>query len=135
MTNMLKEMNTATLKRLCDRAQELKFNHGPNDRFWREVDPNGRHLVVFWMHHTPRYHLWGDWRNTPDFPWNFNHNNGVNIRARVLCKMKGTMKPTELLCDFDEQDFKALPDLKVKTPKARAEARKQQRRRVARAVQ
>jgi hypothetical protein len=128
MTYTLKEMNTPTLKRLSDHAQELKFDHGPNDCFWQKVDPNGRHLVVFWMRHTPRYHLWGDWRSKPDFPWNFDHNDGVNVRARVLCKMKGTLKPTELLCDFDEQDFMALPDLKVETPKDRARKRRTRRK-------
>jgi hypothetical protein len=130
-TNLMKEMDTSTLKRLCDRAEALKFANGPNDRFWQNVDPNGVHVCAYSFYHSPNLAFW----QGIDHGFNFAHNGGVNIRAIVLCKMKGTMKPTRLLCDFDEQEFKALPDLKVDSPKEWTRKRKKQRGRVARAAQ
>ncbi len=97
-------LTTAQLRRLTDHAEALKFSHGPNKRFWKSVDPRGRHVVAFWFEHRPVLRLW----EGIDHGWNFDHNGGVNVRALLLCKMKGGMKPTELLCDFDWNDFHAL---------------------------
>jgi hypothetical protein len=127
-TSLRKEIDTPTLKRLCDHAQELKFANGPNDRFWQSVDPKGIHVCTESYYHSPNFAFW----QGIDHGFNFAHNNGVNIRAVMLCKMKGSRKPVHLLCDFDEQDFKALPDLNVKTPKERARQRQRRCPRAAR---
>lgn len=103
-------LTTAQLRKLCDHAEELKFSHGPNAKFWKRVDPQGKHLVIFWMPHQPVLALW----NGIDHGWNFAHNNGLNVRARLICKMKGTMEPQDLLCDFDWHDFMAIKEQQKK---------------------
>lgn len=100
-------LDTPTLRRLCANAEKLKFQNGPNKQFWREVDPDGEHVVWFWMRHSPNLAFWGKAVNDPDFPWNFSHNGGVNIRAMVSCQMKNG-KRVELRCDFDQPDWDAL---------------------------
>jgi hypothetical protein len=97
-------LSTTQLRKLCDQALALKFSNGPNERFWREVDPSGVHVVGPWFVHRPRLAFW----NGVDHPWDFTHGGGKNIRALVLCKMRGEPKPTELLCDFDYEAFMAL---------------------------
>jgi hypothetical protein len=101
-------LDTPTLKKLCDNAERLKFHNGPNRKFWEEVDPKGEHVITFAMRHSPNLAMWGDWRSKPDFPWNFDHNGGVNVRAVVSCRMKDGRR-VDLLCDFDQPEFEALP--------------------------
>lgn len=69
------------------------------------MDPNGVHVVGIWFVHRPRLYLW----EGVDHPWNFALGGGKNIRALVLCKMRGKMKPQELLCDFDYEAFMKMP--------------------------
>ena len=98
-------LTTPQLRTLCDQAEDLRFSNGPNSKFWKEVDPNGIHVVGFWFVHQPRLYLW----EGVDHPWDFTHGGGQNIRALVLCKMRGRLKPSELLCDFDHEAFMKLP--------------------------
>jgi hypothetical protein len=97
-------LTTPQLRTLCERAKELKFSHGPSERFWREVDPAGHHLVTAWARHKPSRDFWQGVRHG----WNFAHNNGKNIRATLLCQMKGRPTPSALICDFDLYDFRTL---------------------------
>jgi hypothetical protein len=97
-------LSTAQLRTLCDQAQALKFSNGPNERFWKDVDPRGVHVVALWFVHQPNLALW----EGVDHPWDFQHGGGKNVRALVLCKMRGRLKPTDLLCDFDYDAFMAL---------------------------
>jgi hypothetical protein len=97
-------LTTPQLRQLCDQAEALRFSHGPNARFWQGVDPDGLHVVGFWFTHQPDLALW----EGVDHPWDFMHGGGKNIRALVLCKMRGRMEPVELLCDFDHDAFMAL---------------------------
>lgn len=110
MTGMRKQMTTATLRIICKNAQRLGFSNGPNGRFWRHVDAKGIHVCCESYFHTPNLAMW---RNV-DHPFNFAHNDGVNIRAVVMCKMKGRQDPVYLLCDFDEADFRKLDDIPAK---------------------
>lgn len=96
-------LNTSELKAMCSLAERRKFSHGPNDRFWHEVDPAGQHFVGMWFVHKPCFALW---RGVPH-PWDFTVGGGRNIRATVLCKMKNRREPVFLLCDFDLEDWTA----------------------------
>jgi hypothetical protein len=97
-------LSTAQLKALCDQAEALGFATGPNLRFWKDVDPSGFHVAGQWFRHRPCLAMWKGVKHS----FNFDHNGGVNIRALVLCKMKGKIEPHLLLCDFDEKQFVAL---------------------------
>lgn len=102
-----KTFDTATLKSLCDTAIRLKFDHGPDAEFWDHVHPDGEHVVTFWMRHSPCLQFWGTAVDHPDFPWDFSHNGGVNIRACVSCEMKNGRR-VDLLCDFDQEEFEKV---------------------------
>lgn len=97
-------LTTTQLKVLCDRAEALRFSTGPNERFWEDVDPNGRHVAGQWFRHWRCLEMWKGMTH----PFNFDHNGGVNIRALVFCKMTGRVEPTLILCDFDEPQFITL---------------------------
>ena len=97
-------LTTAQLKALCDRAEALGFANGPDERFWQDVDPNGRHVAGDWFRHRPYLEFW----QGVEHSFNFDHNGGVNIRAVVLCKLRGRVMPVTLRCDFDEPQFMGL---------------------------
>ena len=101
---------TGQLRKLCDQAEALRFSHGPDATFWNQVDPNGFHHVAFWFVHQPNLALW----KGVDHPWDFTHGGGRNIRALVLCQMRGKTKQQELLCDFDYEAFLAIPGIRRK---------------------
>lgn len=105
-TEMVKKMDTPTLRQMCDHALRLKFSNGPNGRFWADVDPDGVHVSAHSWYHRPCVEFWESIAHEFDF----SHNDGVNIRALVLCKMRGRAEPTCVLCDFDADDFEALPE-------------------------
>lgn len=106
-------LNTAQLRQLCDQAEALRFCHGPNAKFWEDVDPDGFHVTAQAFVHQPILDLW----EGVDHPWDFSHGGGKNIRTLVLCKMRGRMEPLELLCEFDYEAYMALVR---KTRKAKA---------------
>lgn len=103
-------LTTAQLRVLCDQAEVLRFSNGPNATFWNQVDPNGFHHVEFCFVHRPNLALW----NGVDHPWDFAHGGGKNIRAFLLCQMRGKTKRQELLCDFDYEAFVAMPGIRRK---------------------
>ncbi len=103
-------LTTPQLRTLCDQAEALRFSNGPNDKFWKQVDPNGFHVVELWFVHQPCLAFWEGVQHE----WNFSHGGGKNIRALVLCKMLGRIKPCVLKCDFDHDAFMALPRIVVK---------------------
>lgn len=94
-------LTTPQLRRLCDQAEAIRFSNGPNARFWTEVDPNGFHVVGFWFVHQPCLAFW----EGVDHRWDFTHGGGRNIRAEVMCKMRGRLEPVYLKCDFDHEAF------------------------------
>ena len=110
-------LTTPQLRKLCDQAEALRFSNGPHARFWKEVDPTGVHIVGLWFVHQPNLALW----EGVDHPWDFAHGGGKNIRALVLCKMRGRRKPCELKCDFDYEVFMKLPR---KSSRGRSRVRK-----------
>lgn len=97
-------LTTPHLRTLCDQAEALRFSNGPNEKFWKEVDPNGHHVVELWFVHQPVLAFWEGVQHE----WDFSHGGGRNIRALVLCKMRGRMKPCVLKCDFDHDAFMKL---------------------------
>lgn len=97
-------LSTAQLKKLCDQAERLHFDRGPNAKFWEDVDPCGHHVTDFWFVHRPVLAMWKGVKH----PWNFEHGGGKNIRASILCKMRGKKEPAYLICDFDHDAFMAL---------------------------
>jgi hypothetical protein len=99
-------LTTPQLRKLCDQAEALRFSNGPKSKFWEDVDPDGEHVVGLWFPHRPCLQFW----EGVDHPWDFTHGGGKNIRALVLCKMRGSIKPCELLCDFDYEAFMALAE-------------------------
>lgn len=107
-------LSTTQLRKLCDQAETLKFSNGPNEQFWDQVDPSGVHVVSVWFVHRPNLAMW----RGVDHPWNINHGGGKNIRAILLCKMRGKSKPAHLLCDFDFDAFMALVENARKLTKA-----------------
>jgi len=104
-------LTTPQLRTLCDQAEALRFSNGPNERFWQQVDSNGHHVVEIWFVHQPSLAFWEGVQHE----WDFSHGDGKNIRALVLCKMRGRLKPCVLKCDFDYAAFMKLPRHKVKT--------------------
>ena len=78
-------LTTPQLRKLSKHSQELKFSHVPIARFWRNVDPSGKHLVSYWFGHQPVMEMW----QGIDHGWNFAHNNGLNVRAILLCNDEG----------------------------------------------
>ena len=107
-------LTTIQLRKLCDQAEALAFSNGPNDTFWKEVDPDGLHVVEIWFVHQPNLAFWEGVQHE----WDFTHGGGKNIRALVLCKMRGRKKPCVLKCDFDYEAFMKLPRI-VRTIKKR----------------
>jgi hypothetical protein len=103
-------LTTPQLRRLCDQAEALRFSNGPNAGFWKEVDPKGFHVVALWFVHQPIFAFW----EGVDHPWDFTHGGGKHIRAMVLCKMRGRMRPCELKCDFDYEAFMKLPRTSIR---------------------
>jgi hypothetical protein len=97
-------LSTQRLRQLCEHAEQLKFATGPSEKFWTLVKPDGRHVCFLWSEHRPKLWLW----QGIDHGFNFDHNNGVNIRAMLLCEMKGTKEPGILRCDFDWHDWQAV---------------------------
>lgn len=101
-------LTTAQLRRLCEEAESLQFANGPNERFWKAVDPDGRHVVDLWMEHRPFLASW----EGIDHGFNFEHNGGLNIRAMVVARMKrnrsGQDRTVYLKCDFDHDSFMAI---------------------------
>lgn len=100
---MNKIMSTEQLRALCNRANDLKFANGPNATFWKEVERWGRHVIVLAFRHSPSLRMW----EGVDHGFNFEHNNGVNVRALVACQMKKGTQAT-ILCDFDEEQYLAF---------------------------
>ena len=76
-------------------------------QFWQQVDPNGFHVVEIWFLHQPNLAFW----EGIEHEWDFTHGGGKNIRALVLCKMKGKLEPCLLKCDFDYEAFTKLTKL------------------------
>lgn len=103
-------LTTPQLRTLCDQAEMLKFSNGPNDKFWEQVDPDGMHVVGIWFVHQPCLALWEGVQHK----WNFSHGGGKNIRALVLCKMRGKERLLVLKCDFDHEAFMKLPRRSIK---------------------
>jgi hypothetical protein len=108
-TGLEKLLTTDDLRRLLKRSRALNFSHVPDSRFDRDLDPDGFHISVTSWYHSPDLQFWN--RAGIKHDWNFAHNGGVNVRAVVLCKMRGRTEPAELMFDFDQHDFEALPDV------------------------
>ena len=89
-------LTTVQLRELCDQAEALNFANGPNARFWETVDPNGIHVVTIWFVHRPNLPMW----KGVDHNFDFTHGGGKNIRALLLCKMRGKKKPSRLPLRF-----------------------------------
>lgn len=119
-------LTTPQLRTLCDQAEKLKFSNGPNEYFWQNVDPNGFHVVEIWFVHQPNLAFWEGITHE----WVFTHGGGKNIRALVLCKMRGRKKPCVLKCDFDCEAFMRLPRTSIKV-RSRRKARRNLHRKAA----
>jgi hypothetical protein len=91
--NMTVVLPTAQLRKLCDHAEALGLPEGPNAKFWNEVDEEGRHVVSF---------------NYPRTGIVTFASGKEAVRAMILCKMRGRLRPQGLLCDFDQDDFSTL---------------------------
>src|SRR4051794_18663385 len=96
-----KLLDTPALKKLLEHSRQLHFDRLPGKKFWRRVDPNGRHVVTFAFRHRPNLAMW----RGVEHPFDFSHNGGVNVRAIVLTKLKGKRQPQEIVVDFDEKDY------------------------------
>jgi len=76
-------VNTKQFKRICKRAEKWGATQGPNEAFWKLIDPMGFHVL----------------KAAP-------HGSSVGVvRTIALCKVKGTKQPEMLIVDVLAKDW------------------------------
>lgn len=83
----LRVVSTQQLRKIVRRSDKAGLSNLPNDLFWSEIDPNGKHVLNVMPHR-------GEFRF---------------VRTFAMCKTKSGTGPAELWIDVTADDWERLP--------------------------
>jgi hypothetical protein len=88
-TRTYKVLDTATLVKANKKAVELEQNRWVDEEFLDMLDPDGTHVIGFYMDHVNFF-------GTP------------GVRCQIHCKMKGTEKAKTVWIDVTHEEFEGF---------------------------
>ena len=84
----LRIVTTNTLRRIVRRSEGAGLSNLPNELFWKEIDPQGKHVL-----------------NVMPMPGEYGF-----VRTFAMCKLNSRTKPAEVWIDMTPEDWKRLPE-------------------------
>jgi hypothetical protein len=86
MNDNFRVVTTKQLRKIGQHGEKMGFTRLPNDQFWNEIDPQGKHVLNC-------FHLPGEYRF---------------VRTFSMCKLKEKSSPAEVWIDVAAKDWNGL---------------------------